>query len=75
MNTKITNGITKFEVESIIEGDVPNIFIRRKSDNSLFAKVWAYPDGSLEMRRFMKNKDVACFIEKDGKMKKQEYKK
>jgi len=58
-----------FKIIIAKEDDTPNICIENISDKSLFAKIWIRPDGWMEIRRFLKDRDVSCFIDKDGKVR------
>ncbi|MFZ3077656.1 MAG: hypothetical protein WA139_04330 [Candidatus Aenigmatarchaeota archaeon] len=73
MPQKIKEG-KSFKVNVVQEGDTPNIYIRKPDKGrDIFAKVWIYPNGNIEVRRFLEDKHIGVFINKKGKVTTQEY--
>lgn len=73
MPKKIKEG-KSFKVNVVQEVDTPNIYIRKPNKGrELYAKVWIYPNGNIEVRRFLEDKHIGVFIDKKGKVTTQEY--
>lgn len=63
-----------FKVNVVQEVDTPNIYIRKPNKGrELYAKVWIYPNGNIEVRRFLEDKHIGVFIDKKGGVTTQEY--
>ncbi len=63
-----------FKANVVQEGDTPNIYIKKPDKGGeLYAKIWIRPNGKIEIRRFLKDKDIGIFIDRKGKVTTQEY--